>query len=166
MLLDINEKYINLIIGRIEKSNECNELYRELLNEDNFSKKLKLYLKSQGGSIQTMIELLNIFKNYNVETHLISEAKSAGTFIFLAGQKRIAYEGSIFLAHTPKMDAFGDIHLIDKKIDIFKKKTNFLVEKYYKPYFSRKEIEYIMNGGEIYLTHRDLYDRKMATEVK
>jgi len=166
--LNIKKEEIDLIVGQIiNDDDEVNNLLVHLLDSKNYNKKLNIFIRSKGGSISTMQELLFAFKNYkNITTYLLSNAYSASSFLFLAGKERIVDEFSIFMAHPPRFEIYSESHRFQNKVEAKIKSLEKIAKTLYKPYLTEKEInEILYEGKEFYFNAEEMLKRGIATKI-
>ncbi|MGG5333752.1 head maturation protease, ClpP-related [Enterococcus sp. AZ163] len=101
------------------------------LNE-NDDKDLTIFLNSPGGYVIDGLEIYNLLRasGRNITTVLTGMAASMGSILFLAGDKRIAMSGTLFMVHKPSGVAWGDADDFRKQADLLDKMQGSLQEIY------------------------------------
>lgn len=95
---------------------------------------IKIFIDTNGGSVQVMWSLINAIKMSTTPVHTIvyCMALSAGSYILAAGHKRFAFPGSTILVHSGGVGYQGTVEQVEsakKYYDRFDKITNdFFVE--------------------------------------
>ncbi|MDG4976384.1 head maturation protease, ClpP-related [Lactococcus lactis] len=101
------------------------------LNE-NADKDITIFLNSPGGSVVDGLEIYNLLRasGRNITTVLTGIAASMGSIIFLAGDKRIAMTGGLFMIHKPSGFTWGDADDFRKEAELLDKMQGSLQEIY------------------------------------
>jgi len=128
----MNKLFLNGFVGSDINAN----LVREFLSNSK-SDEVTIYINSPGGSVVEGIEIYNLIDRSpkNVTTVNMGMTASMGSIIFLAGDERIALDGSLYMIHNPSTISFGkaddlrkDADFLDKvkssMENIYNKKTN------------------------------------------
>lgn len=94
----------------------------EFLNK-NDDKDLTIFLNSPGGIVTEGLEVYNLLRasGRNITTVLTGMAASMGSIIFLAGDRRIAMTGSLYMVHKPSGLVWGDADEMRKEIEVLDK---------------------------------------------
>ncbi|MDT2491649.1 head maturation protease, ClpP-related [Enterococcus avium] len=94
----------------------------EFLNK-NDDKDLTIFLNSPGGIVTEGLEVYNLLRasGRNITTVLTGMAASMGSIIFLAGDRRIAMTGSLYMVHKPSSLVWGDADEMRKEIEVLDK---------------------------------------------
>lgn len=114
------------LVGEVTQQS-VSELSRDLIlmsNDDiqkvaqlkNFSTyPISLYINSYGGEAYSALGLYDIIKTSTtpIDTYAIGSCMSSGFIIFLAGEKRYAFEHTTFLIHNISASAFDSGRLQD-----------------------------------------------------
>lgn len=103
----------------------------EFLNE-NDDKDITIFLNSPGGSVVEGLEIYNLLRasGRNITTVLTGIAASMGSIIFLAGDKRIAMNGGLFMIHNPSGFTWGNADDFRKEAELLDKMQGSLQEIY------------------------------------
>lgn len=94
----------------------------EFLNK-NDDKDVTIFLNSPGGIVTEGLEVYNLLRasGRNITTVLTGMAASMGSIIFLAGDKRIAMTGSLYMVHKPSGLVWGNADEMHKEIEVLDK---------------------------------------------
>lgn len=94
----------------------------EFLNK-NDDKDITIFLNSPGGIVTEGLEVYNLLRasGRNITTVLTGMAASMGSIIFLAGDKRIAMTGSLYMVHKPSGLVWGNADEMHKEIEVLDK---------------------------------------------
>lgn len=98
----------------------------------NDDKDITIFLNSPGGYVIDGLEIYNLLRasGRNITTVLTGMAASMGSILFLAGDKRIAMSGTLFMIHKPSGIAWGDADDFRKEADLLDKMQGSLQEIY------------------------------------
>ena len=79
--------------------------YLNLLGED----PIHVVLDTDGGNLKTALSIYDIlqFSKAPINTYALSEVSSAGTVIYLAGEKRFAFNHTQFMTHESSLSVGG-----------------------------------------------------------
>ncbi|AXH73430.1 MAG: hypothetical protein [Caudoviricetes sp.] len=96
------------------------------------SKEITVVINSVGGDVFEGLEIYNILRSCNrrVTTVISGIAVSMGSVIFLAGEERIAMDGTLYMIHKPSTFTFGDATDLRKDAD-FLDKVQSSIEQIY-----------------------------------
>jgi len=121
-----------------------------------------VYINSPGGSIDTLTELLSIFKMFKtLITVAAGRVCSAGFFLWCAGDVRVVQKYSVLMAHREsyrfdgKTDQHIDVGLFTNKI------CGSMIEDLCGDILTDKEKE-LIKTTEVFLSDQDMLDRKKA----
>lgn len=94
----------------------------EFLNE-NDDKDITIFLNSPGGYVTEGLEIYNLLRasGRNITTVLTGMAASMASIIFLAGDRRIAMTGTLYMVHKPSGLAWGNADEMRKEIEVLDK---------------------------------------------
>lgn len=141
---------------------------------DSPDKKIDLYISSNGGSVDKGFELANFIEGVNnkeIHTHILSNADSIATVIFLAPPKerRHAVASSTFMIHNPKAGImFAELDEeaaknLQNQLEVAKTRIlNYYVRKF--PNLSRDELSDFMDN-DTYMTAEELQEHGAIDEV-
>jgi ATP-dependent protease ClpP protease subunit len=62
-------------------------------------KEVTIFIHSSGGDANVALAIINMLKGYKVTTVGLNNVQSAALSIFLIGERRLAYDNTIFMAH-------------------------------------------------------------------
>lgn len=90
---------------------------------ENDDKDVTIFLNSPGGNVIEGLEIYNLLRasGRNITTVLTGIAASMGSIIFLAGDRRIAMTGSLYMVHKPSGLVWGDADEMRKEIEVLDK---------------------------------------------
>lgn len=90
---------------------------------ENDDKDVTIFLNSPGGNVIEGLEIYNLLRasGRNITTVLTGMAASMGSIIFLAGDRRIAMTGSLYMVHKPSGLVWGDADEMRKEIEVLDK---------------------------------------------
>lgn len=132
------------------------------LNE-NDDKDITIFLNSPGGSVVDGLEIYNLLRasGRNITTVLTGIAASMGSIIFLAGDKRIAMTGGLFMIHKPSGFTWGDADDFRKEADLLDKMQGSLQEIY----VERAEIDNLEEAmnAETWFNIQEMKDKGIVT---
>lgn len=132
------------------------------LNE-NDDKDITIFLNSPGGSVVDGLEIYNLLRasGRNITTVLTGIAASMGSIIFLAGDKRIAMTGGLFMIHKPSGFSWGDADDFRKEADLLDKMQGSLQEIY----VERAEIDNLEEAmnAETWFNIQEMKDKGIVT---
>lgn len=141
---------------------------------DSPDQKIDIYISSNGGSVDKGFELANFIegvKNKEIHTHILSNADSIATVIFLAPPKerRHAVASSTFMIHNPKAVAMF-IELdeeaaenLQNQLEFVKTRIlNYYVRKF--PNLTRDELSDLMDK-DTYMTAEELQEYGAIEEI-
>ncbi|MDT2484125.1 head maturation protease, ClpP-related [Enterococcus avium] len=100
--------------------------------DEHDDKDITLFLNSPGGYIVEGLEIYSLLRasGRNITTVLTGMAASMGSILFLAGDKRIAMTGTLFMIHKPSGIAWGDANEMRKEAEVLDKMQGSLQEIY------------------------------------
>lgn len=87
---------------------------------NNDDEDITIFLNSPGGNVVEGLEIYNLLRasGRNITTVLTGIAASMGSILFLAGDKRIAMSGTLFMIHKPSGIAWGDADDFRKEAEL------------------------------------------------
>lgn len=122
---------------------------------------VRIYINSYGGNVATTFQIINAMKQCPapVTTIIESEAHSAASLIFLAGQNYVIQPGAAMLCHYYSGGEWGKGHELKSAID-FKDKHFKLQFKYlYEHFLSTEELEQLFSGTDFWLNAVEIKKR-------
>ena len=126
-----------------------------------------LHVASFGGSVKTMMQLLNSIEHSKAHVVTISEAASisAGSSTTLAGDEIIVRNPTIFMFHLARyMTFFGPV--IVPLDDPIQYTTTKIAAKYSAPYMTIKEIDRYLAGEDVWVQGEVMAARVAQGPVK
>ena len=152
---------------------EVDEEIAEKINKQLFAldtinhQPIHLYIDSPGGSCSAGLSIINTMKTVEspIVTIIIGEACSMGGQISVAGDKRVAYENSVWMAHdgaTEMEDYFGKIKDRAKFLEEYDK----LLEKHLREHTKLTEADIKKaKNGELWLFSSDMLAKGVIDEI-
>ena len=157
----------HLYIGDFDSDEKLNEIFAQL-NKANSDDEIILHINSYGGQADELKRFLNIldskFKGRNTGI-LESNGYSAGGLLFLACEKRVAYEYSSLMLHSYLTVMSGKHIDIEKEFEYNKKDMEQLFDKILvkSKLFTKREVEDMINGIDFWLDYKDMLKRGIVT---
>lgn len=133
----------------------------ETLRKASKDDKIIIHINSQGGYIDTTLQIINVMKQCKAEitTIIEGEACSAGSVIFLAGNKRLVREHSLMMCHyySGGIKGKGNEMISRAKFEdeFFKK----FFRKIYKGFMTKDEIERMIGGEDFWFDADEVKER-------
>ncbi len=128
---------------------------------------IMLYINSGGGSCTAGLALMNVMRTIKspVVTIINEEVCSMGGYISIAGDKRVCYEDSVWMAHD-MASYIEDYSLKIKDRARFIETYYHILEENLRRYtdLTEKEIKYARTG-ELWLTANDMLDKGIVDEI-
>lgn len=153
----------------LDQAIQYTEVYREFIDvmlSAPETDEINIYINTPGGNVSIGINIINAMRNCKalIRGHLMAEAHSMGTFIFLECDEFVVNEDIILLFHAYSGWNFGKGN--DSVISAQKnhKWLSEFFKKVYYPFFSHEEIEKIMpedgsGATDYYLYYDDMVER-------
>ena len=93
-------------------------------------KPIKLYISSYGGNVSSCFDLVSTMMNSStpIHTYCMSNARSAGLAIFMAGDKRFISKYAHVMYHQISNKLIGSMNEINAGLDFDKKNQAFIDE--------------------------------------
>lgn len=122
---------------------------------------VEVYFSTGGGNGSSMISLMNLLGTCRAETHgfLLSEASSAGSYLFLCCDNHHVGKYSRMLCHTVSYGLGGSHHEVKAYVDYMDTEERRLVKDIYEYFLSEDEIGQLLNGKQIYLNDSEIIQR-------
>lgn len=119
--------YLSGVVGYDITERQVLDFLKENDDED-----LNVYINSPGGSVFDGMGIYNILRGSgrNITTINNGLAASMGSILFLAGDKRIANTGSIYMVHKPSSMVWGDADDMKKEAELLDKIQDSLASVY------------------------------------
>lgn len=161
--------FLNInITGTIEDLDhpDTRKLLNTLTNQDIMINWIQMHIASYGGSSSTLFALYNIIKSLKIPVVTIANSivASAGTILFMLGEKRYVYPETIFLFHRGNYyQAEGNEFNLKNMIDVYSQQTMALYSELFAPYFSKEQMDIIQHGADFYITGKQALECGLAT---
>lgn len=125
-----------------------------------------IYLNTPGGHLNTVVQIISAMKQSNatVITSIEGEVCSAGTLIFLSGNKYIINPNSTFMVHNYSGGVIGKGHEIASQSKYRGEYAKELMNDVYKDFLTQQEIDDVLNGKDIWLSSKDVIKRLNSKE--
>jgi ATP-dependent protease ClpP protease subunit len=160
------------VVGRSEISGQINIMIDHRITENSYGEfmeatghlrntRINLYIHTNGGDAYATVGIVNRIldlkdRGCKIVTIVMAKALSAGGYIFLMGDERIAYEGSTLMFHAmmqQKSKAFVDRMRKDRGVAVgvavIERMDKYIGERFRKVVgdrMSEKTIQYFLNG--------------------
>jgi ATP-dependent Clp protease protease subunit len=143
--------------------------YLELINTLKTSEQhdtIFMYLNTPGGYLNTAIQIMSAMKQSNatVITSIEGEVCSAGTLIFLSGDKYIINPNSTFMIHNYSAWIGGKGNEIAAHAKYREEYAKELMNDVYKDFLTEDEIQSVLDGKDIWLSSNSVIKRLSAKE--
>lgn len=114
--------------------------------ESDDDKDVTIFLNSPGGNVMEGLEIYNLLRasGRNITTVLTGIAASMGSILFLAGDKRIAMTGTMYMIHKPSGVKWGNADDFRKEAELLDKMQGNL-QKIYEERASIENLEVLIN---------------------
>jgi ATP-dependent protease ClpP protease subunit len=117
-------------------------------------------INTNGGLVQTTLAIINAIKSCNAMTVAeIQAAYSAGGIIAMACKKQIVMPYATMMIHSIQLGASGDLNMIQEELKCFKKLNDDIITNSFKNFLTKKELEYVLKGGVIWLNDEEIRNR-------
>lgn len=123
-----------------------------------------IYLNTPGGSLQTTIQIISAMKQSGatVVTCLEGEACSAGTLIFLAGDKHIVNQNCTFMIHNYSQWIGGKGNEVALRVKYSEQYFKKLAKDLYKSFLTDDEIQSVIDGKDYWMDSDEVIARLHA----
>ena len=123
-----------------------------------------IYLNTPGGSLQTTIQIIGAIRQSDatVVTCLEGEVCSAGTLIFLVGDKHIVNSNCTFMIHNYSQWLGGKGNEVALRVKYSEQYFRKLAFDLYKGFLTDEEIETVMQGKDYWLESEEVTARLLA----
>lgn len=159
--------YTHRLYGIIGEPEEHIDLI-ETLDQCGENDIVYVYINTLGGSLDGCISIIHAFRRSKgtIVTVADGSVASAGTMIFLASKNKIVFPYSYFMFH----DASGGTGTKINEVLKDAKATSRLIKQMcldlYYPYFTKREIESILEGKDYHLSAHEMVERIEKVESK
>lgn len=161
-------KQFRLYISEFDAiEHELDELSNQL-SQATENDELIIDISSPGGYVVDLMRIENICREYfygRVTTKANHYGYSCGAIAFLFGDERVAFENSELMFHDISTGIFGKRSDINNEIVHNKKYWDEYLERTLSPFFSKKEIDSLFRGKEIWMGCLEMCERGIATQV-
>lgn len=120
-----------------------------------------IYLNTPGGSLQTTIQIISAMRQCaaNIVTCLEGEVCSAGTLIFLAGNKHIVNPNCTFMIHNYSQWIGGKGNEVALRVKYSEQHFKKLAMDLYKGFLSEQEIQSVIEGKDYWMDSDEVIRR-------
>lgn len=125
-----------------------------------------IYLNTPGGDLMTTIQIISAMRQTQatVVTCLEGEVCSAGTLLFLAGERHIVNPHCSFMIHNYSHYAGGKGNEVLSKVKHYEEYFRELAADLYGGFLTEKEIDDVTQGRDIWLSSREVIRRLNVDE--
>ena len=122
---------------------------------------VEIYLNTNGGDGAAAISLVEAIRHTQATVTTIAEGMvaSAGSLIFFAGHQHVVGDFCEVLLHDASGGIGGKMSEIAKHSESSRKTWGKFYHTIYDPYFSKKEIDKVLAGQDLWLTADELRGR-------
>ena len=122
---------------------------------------INMYINSNGGNLQTGVQLINAIQQCQgtVIGHLDGTCASLAPIVLLSCHDVLVAENSIMMFHDYSCGQMGKGSEIGKAIAAIDRQTKALLTKYATPFLSEDEIERICNGEDKWFNTEEINER-------
>lgn len=120
-----------------------------------------LYLNTRGGNLHTAIQIISAIKQSaaTVITSLEGEVCSAGTMIFLSGNKHIVNDNCTFMIHNYSQITGGKGNELKTQVKYSEEYFKKLVSDIYSDFLTDEEIEGVLDDKDIWMGSDEVAER-------
>ncbi len=125
-----------------------------------------IYLNTPGGSLQTTVQIISAMRQCaaTVVTCLEGEVCSAGTLIFLAGNKHIVNPNCTFMIHNYSQWIGGKGNEVALRVKYSEQYFKKLAVDLYKGFLSEDEIQSVIDGKDYWMDSEEVIARLNARD--
>lgn len=147
-------------------SHDLDEIYNRLYQSTN-DDLLELNICSEGGYFNDYLRLSHLCKEhfYKRVTSKLHFGYSAGALAFLLGDERICYPDSQLMLHNVSTAFSGKFANVQEQLNFDKEYFEKFMSEALSPYFTKKEIDDIWKGSDMYVNTVEMCKRKICTQV-
>lgn len=155
--------YIN---GMIEEAEDYLELIDTLFRAKG-TETIYIHLNTPGGSLTTTMQILNAMRasEATVVTIADGEVASAGSLILFTGQHVGVHDFSYVMMHDGSSGNVGKFNENVKAAMFNSQLLRKIYEEVYSPFFSKEEINAVLDGKDMWLTAEEVTER-LAKKVE
>ena len=149
--------YLNNNIDKAYRYNEFLEVLRKASDDD----EIFVHLNSDGGYIDTAIQIINAMKTCEAKITTIMEGAthSCASLIFLQGNKKKVLEHSYMLCHYYSGALWGKGQELEAQSAFDKKFLKQFFRNIYKGFLTKKEIEELIKGKDFWFDAKEVKKR-------
>ena len=120
-----------------------------------------IHINSYGGDVMTTVQLITQIKTCEAQVvcQIESACCSAATMVALACDGLLCYPHGYMMIHTSSGYTFGKQSDIRRQEDFYNDWLETFFNEVYKDFLSRKEIEDVLNGKDMWLTSEEVMNR-------
>ena len=151
---DACEHEIDELVNKMSQATENDELIIDI--------------SSPGGYTVDLMRIENVCREYfygRVTTKMNPYGYSCGALVFLFGDNRIVFENSEAMFHDISAAIGGKRSDMITEMEHSKKYWDHYIRRTLAPFFSKKEIDSLFQGKEIWLDALEMCERGIATDV-
>lgn len=128
--------------------------------------KVFIYINSEGGHVDTGLQLINAINECNCEviTVLDSKAYSIAAVIFLAGHTRIVHAQGSLMIHNYSAGLYGKGHELSQQLNGYNLYITNLFRDHLAPFMTDDEIDNVINGRDYWLSSAEVQERLEKVE--
>ncbi len=155
--VSIHHFYITDEIGEVDKYLDMIQTLKVAEEHDT----VFIYLNTPGGNLTTTIHIINAMRQSNatVITCIESEVCSAGTMIFLAGDRHVVNDNCTFMIHNYSHGVIGKGHEVISKVKYTERFFRKFATDIYGKFLTSQELETVINGGDIWMESDEVKSR-------
>lgn len=122
---------------------------------------IQLMCNSNGGSLQTLIQLINNIRacDAHIVTQIEGVAHSAASALFLAGQEYVVAPNTCMLIHESTFGVMESSAKLHAHVDFSKKHTRACFEDFYHNFLTPEEIDSVLQGHDMWLDSDEIIER-------
>lgn len=158
--------YLHPYIGVVKNYLKLINMLDSAEPEDVFT----INISGPGGSADTGLKLLNHMKHTEALVRVIvdSNVSSMSTILAFGGNSLTIRENVVFMWHVGSIGFFGDVKISDLNSSMKSEEESYrqILKAYCSRVLSKKEINDIVNGKDIYLTGEEVTARLARTKKK
>lgn len=120
-----------------------------------------IHINSYGGDVMTTVQLITQIKTCEAQVvcQIESACCSAATMVALACDGLLCYPHGYMMIHTSSGYTFGKQSDIRRQEDFYNDWLDTFFNEVYKDFLSKKEIEDVLNGKDMWLTSEEVMAR-------
>jgi len=124
-------------------------------------------INSNGGSVFGAYAIMNLLKSHKatIITYNDGIAASAGTIVAMAGDKIVTALGSVWMVHLPAVGAVGNVHDLQKAIDILNVITESMLDIYQNRTGIDRDAMLQMMNDDTWMTGTQAKEKGFADEI-